>query len=228
MNGPEAGFKHALPSKGISSQGLELFGGSLEEVEGLRGFGGDGVGGLFEVVRDFEDAGGIGGKGCYVFGCVLPVDGAVCGGAGVGPTMLVLVTVVVVEVELGYAGLEEFEGFVDAFVVFGGGQVRVAYVEADAYAIEVAYADDFEEMLGGGDFVLEIFKEDADAEGVGEGLEVFDGGEGVFEGAGVPVVVFIAEVESAGGNGDLLCGFEGALDLVHGGDAAGLFRIDEI
>jgi hypothetical protein len=207
---------------------VDCFGGSLEEVEGLCGFGGDGVGGFFEVVGDFEDAGGVGGEGCYVFGDVLPVDGAICRSAGVGPTMLVFLAVVVVEVELGDAGLEEFEGFVDAFVVFGGGQVRVAYVEADAYAVEVAYADDFEEMLGGGDFVLKIFKEDADAEGVGEGLEVLDGGEGVLEGAGVPVVVLLAEVEGAGGNGDLLGGLEGALDLVHGGDAAGFFGIDEI
>ena len=135
---------------------------------------------------------------------------------------------VVVEVELGDAGFEEFEGFVDADVVFRVGEVGVADVEADAYAVEVADVEDFEDVLGGGDFVLEIFDEDADAEGVGEGFEVLDGGEGVFEGAGVPGVVLVAEVEDAGGDGDLLGGLEGALDLVHGGDAVGFFRVDEI
>ena len=104
----------------------------------------------------------------------------------------------------------------------------VAYVEADAYAVEVADLDDFEEMLRGGDFVLQVFEEDADAERVGEGFEVLDGGEGVFEGAGVPGLVLEAEVEDGGGDGDLLGGLEGALDLVHGVDAAGLFGVDEV
>jgi hypothetical protein len=75
---------------------------------------------------------------------------------------------------------------------------------------------------------LQVFEEDADAQGVREGFKVFDGGEGVFEGAWVPGVVFLAEVEGTGGDGNLLGGLEGALDLVHGGDAAGLFGVDEI
>ena len=48
-------------------------------------------------------------------GGVCPVDGA-----GAGPEVVVFGAVVVVEVELGDAGLEEFEGFVDGDVVFGG------------------------------------------------------------------------------------------------------------
>ena len=148
--------------------------------------------------------------------------------AGAGPEVVVFGAVVVVEVELGDAGLEEFEGFVDADVLFGADEVGVADVEADADAVEVADAEDFEDVFGGGDFVLQVFDEDADAEGVGEGLEVLDGGEGVFEGAGVPGVVLEAEVEDAGGDGDLLGGLEGALDLVHGGDAVGFFGVDEV
>jgi len=200
----------------------------LDEVEGLRDFGGDGVGGLFEVVGDFEDGGGVGREGGDLLRYILPVDTETSGACGTGPEVVVFLAVVVVEVELGDAGLEEFEGFVDAFVVFGCGEVGVGYVEADAYAVEVADADDFEEMLWGGDLVLQIFEQDADTEGVGEGLEMLDGGEGVFEGAGVPGVVLAAEVEGAGGDGDLLGCFEGALDLVHGGDAGGLFGVDEI
>ncbi len=41
-------------------------------------------------------------------------------------------------------------------------------------------------------------------------------------------VVLEAEVEDDGGDGDLLGGLEGALDLVHGGDAVGLFGVDEV
>lgn len=63
---------------------------------------------------------------------------------------------------------------------------------------------------------------------MGEGFEVLDGGEGVFEGAGVPGLVLEAEVEDGGGDGNLLGGLEGALDLVHGVDAARLFGVDEV
>ncbi len=38
----------------------------------------------------------------------------------------------------------------------------------------------------------------------------------------------LAEVENAGGDGDLLGGLEGALDLVHGSDAVGFFGVDEV
>jgi hypothetical protein len=135
---------------------------------------------------------------------------------------------VVVEVELGDAWLEEFEGGVDANVVLRIGKVGVADIEADADAVEVADAEDFEDVFWSGDFVLQVFDEDADAEGVGEGFEVLDGGEGVFEGAGVPGIALLAEMEDAGVDGNLLGGFEGALDLVHGSDAVGFFGIDEI
>ena len=204
-----------------------MFGGALEEIEGMSGLGGDGVGGFFEVVGDLEDAWGVRWQSGDVFGDVVPVDGAAA-----GPEVIVFGAVVVVEVEFGDAGLEEFEGFVDAdvgmAVAGGAGEVGVAYVEADADAVEVADVEDFEDVLGRGDVVLQILDEDADPEGVGEGFEVLDGGEGVFERAGVPRVAFVAEMKDAGGDGDLLGGFEGALDLVHGGDALGFFGVDEV
>ena len=104
----------------------------------------------------------------------------------------------------------------------------VTDVETDADAVEVADAQNFENVLGGGDVVLQIFDEQANAERVGEGFEVLDGGEGVLEGAVVPGFALGAEVESAGGDGNLLGGLEGAFDLVHGGDAVGFFGVDEI
>ncbi len=213
---PINSFDDSAPSR-------QLFGISLEEVEGLGGFRGDGLGSFFEVVGDFEEACGIRGKRGGLSGDVVPVDGAAA-----GPEVIVVLTVVVVEVELRDAGPEECDGFVDAKVVFWMREVGVAYVEGDTDAVEVADVEDFEDVFGGGDFVLQIFDEDADAEGVGEGFEVFDSGEGVLEGAGVPGVVLLAEVEDAGCEGDLLGCLEGALDLVHCGDAVGFFGIDEI
>ena len=76
----------------------------------------------------------------------------------------------------------------------GVAEASVAYVECDAYVAEVADVEDLEQVLGGGDFVLEVFEEDFDAEWMGKGLQVLDGGEGVLEGAGVPGVVLEAEV----------------------------------
>ena len=125
------------------------FGGPLEEIEGLNGFGGDRILGFLELVGDFEDAGGIGGESGNLFRCVGPVDGG-----GSRPEVVVFGAVVVVEVELGDAGFEEFKGFVDADVFFRLGEMSMAYVEADANAVEVADAKDFEDVLGSGDVVL--------------------------------------------------------------------------
>ena len=47
----------------------------------------------------------------------------------------------------------------------GAAEVGVAEVEADADVREVADVEDFEEVFGGGDFVLEVFKEELDSEG---------------------------------------------------------------
>ena len=83
-------------------------------------------------------------------------------------------------------------------------------------------------MFGSGDFVLQVFEQNLHAERMGEGLEMLDRRERVFEGAGVPGFVLESEVERDGAKWDLLGGFDGALDLVHGVDAAGLFWVDEV
>jgi hypothetical protein len=100
-------------------------------------------------VGDLEDAGRVGRERGDSFRCVGPVDGC-----GAGPKVVVLGAVIVVKVELGDARLEELEGFVDADVLFGLGEVGVAYVETDADAVEVADAEDLEDVLGSGDVVL--------------------------------------------------------------------------
>ena len=129
-----------------------MFGRAIEEIEGLDGFGGDRVGGLFEVVGDFEDACGLCGKRGDLFGDVVPVDAAAA-----GPEVIVFGAVIVVDVELRDAGPEECDGFVDAKVVFRMREMGMAYVEADADSVEVADLEDFEDVFGRGDVVLQIF-----------------------------------------------------------------------
>lgn len=152
------------------------------------------------------------------FGDLVPVDGACA-----GPEMLVAQAVVVVQVQLADAGLEEFECVIEA----GVAEVGVAYVEVDADVVEVADVEDLEDMLRRGDFVLKVLDEDLDTERMSEGLDVLDGGERVLDSAAVPGIVFEAEVEGDGGDGDHLGGLEGALNLVHGFDALGLVGRDE-
>ena len=61
------------------SSSRQLFGGSLEKVEGLGGFRGDGLGSFFELVGDFEEACGVRGKrgGCLamLFQSMVPLPG---------------------------------------------------------------------------------------------------------------------------------------------------------
>ncbi len=108
------------------------------------------------------------------------------------------------------------------------GEVRVAEVEAEADAGEVPDPDDLDEVLGFGHVVGQVLEQDFDAERTGEGLQVLDCGERIVERARAPLVVFGAEVQDAGLDRNLLGGFERALYLVHGGDASGLLRVDEV
>ena len=165
--------------------------------------------------------------------------------------MFVAGAVVVVEVDFGQAAAEDAEGFgqgvfesgiAEVFAeLFAGGTVEmgvvggqrpvdvgVAGVEAEPYAVEMADAGDFNEAGRGSEVVVEVFEQELDAERGGEGLEVLDGGEGEVEGFGGPAVVLKAEVEDAGAEGNLLGGFEGAFDLVHGFNALALGTADEV
>ena len=100
-------------------------------LERRFGLAGDGLGGLVAVAGDFEDGWGVGGQGGEVSGDVGPVDsviprpGSGCRRAHEFVRVLrvevfVAGAVVVVEVELGDAGSEEFDGGVDAGVVCAG------------------------------------------------------------------------------------------------------------
>ena len=107
-------------------------------------------------------------------------------------------------------------------------EVGVSCVEAEADGVEVADTGDLRKMGGGSKVVQEIFEEELHTERGGEGLEVFDGREREVERFCGPAVVFETEVEDAGTEGDLLSGFEGAFDFVHGEDAFGFVAGDEI
>src|SRR6185437_14869616 len=99
------------------------------------------------------------------------------------------------------------------------GKMRVAEVQAEADGREVADVDDLDEMLRRGDGVGEVFEQQLHTERTGKGLQVFDRGQRVIERARVPAVVLAAEVQDARLDRNLLGGFEGALHLVHRGDA---------
>ena len=83
-------------------------------------------------------------------------------------------------------------------------------------------------MLGSGGFAEQVFDQQAHAERAGEGAEVLESGERVLDGARRPSVVVFAEMDDEIAQRDVLGGFEGALDLVHGVDAAGFFRMDDV
>ena len=87
------------------SGGEELVGEAGLVGEEGGGLFGNGLGGFFEVVGDFEDGGGVGGEGGEEGG---PVDCAGFGyafGLSCGPEVFVAGAVVVVEVELATRGL---------------------------------------------------------------------------------------------------------------------------
>jgi len=75
-------------------------------------------------------------------------------------------SVVVVEVEFGDFGSEGFDDLVE----WVAAEVGVAEVEAEGGGVEVADAEDVEEVGRGGDVVAEVFEQESDAEGSGEGL----------------------------------------------------------
>ncbi len=139
--------------------------------------------------------------------------------------MLVGAAVVVGQMQLGDARAEEFDDFGDG----GVGEVDVGYVERDPAGVEVAYAEDFEQVPGGGDGIGQVFEQQPDAERRSEGLQVLDRGEGVLERVVGPLArVGQAEMQDAGGRGEVFGELERALELLHGLNAAGFFRRDQV
>lgn len=191
---------------------------SGEAGEGLLDAGGDWGGVIAEGLVDFKDDGGRRGECLEGLSRGRPVDGAVT-----GPEVLVLLAVVVVGMDLDDAAGQRGYGLWHAY-----GDVRMAEVHTDADCIQVADAEDFDQVLGGGGFAGKVFDEQAHAKRTGKGAEVFEGGEGVLDGARGPAVIALAEVEDEVAKGDLLGGFEGALDFVHGVDAAGFLRVQHV
>ena len=106
--------------------------------------------------------------------------------------------------------------------------VGVAEVEADADLVQVAGFEDFHQMLGGGGFAEQVLHQQTHAQRAGECAEVLESGEGVLDGARRPLIVALAEMDDEVAEGELLGGFQGALDLVHGRDAAALLRVQQV
>jgi len=104
----------------------------------------------------------------------------------------------------------------------------MAEIETDTDGIQVADAEDFNQVAGGCGFAEQVFDEQAHAERMGEGAEVFEGRERVLDGAGRPSVFTLTEVDNEVAEGDGLGGFESALDFVHGVDAARFFGVEQV
>jgi hypothetical protein len=83
-------------------------------------------------------------------------------------------------------------------------------------------------MLGGGGIAEQVFHQQTHAQRTGKGAQVLKGGKGVLDGARRPLVVPLAQMHHEVAEGDVLGGFEGALDFVHRLDAAGLFRMQKV
>jgi hypothetical protein len=106
--------------------------------------------------------------------------------------------------------------------------VRVAEVEADAHIVQMPELEDEQKVLGGGGLAEQILHQKAHAEGAGEGAQVLERGLGVLDCARRPAVVALAQMHDEMTERNVLGGFEGALDLVHGVDAAGFFRMQNV
>ena len=137
--------------------------------------------------------------------------------------MLVFESIVVVHVDGADAALKGGDGVGDS-----NGHVGVAQVKTDADIVQVAHIEDGEQVFRSSGIAGQVLDEQADTQGVREGSEVFECGEGVLDGARGPAVFFFAQVQDEVLKGDGLGGFQRALDLVHGVDAAEFVRMDDV
>ena len=137
--------------------------------------------------------------------------------------VLVFESVVVVDVDGADVAAQGGHGLGDAY-----GDVGMPEVQTDSDVGEVSHLENEEQMHRGGGLADEVLDEQTDAEGTGKSAEVLERGDGVLDAALRPTVVAFAEMEDKVAEMDLVGGFEGALDLVHGVDAAGLLGMQDV
>ena len=190
----------------------------FEEREGFFDEGRQFRAGIGESVADFENGGRRIGERFEGLGRSLPVDGSVA-----GPEMLIFCSVIVVDVDRGDTFAEGSDGGECA-----DGDVCMAEVEAYADAVEVAHFKNGDEVLGCGGIAEQVFDQDAHAQWMRKGAEVFERGKSVLNGARRPGVFALAEMDDEIAQRDVLGRFECALDFVHGFNAAGFFGMDDI
>ena len=83
-------------------------------------------------------------------------------------------------------------------------------------------------MLGSGWLAQQIFNQQPDAERSRKGAQMFESGLSIFDGARRPGIRCVSQVNDQVAEGELIGGLQGALDLVHGVDAAGFFRVQKV
>lgn len=191
---------------------------SIEKSEAFADAGSDLGWRAGEVLANLEDGGGSSGQSLEGFDRKSPVDGSLA-----GPEVFVFQAVIVVNVNGGDVGAQGADGLGDADC-----EVRMTQVQAYAYLIQVAHLKDGDEVAGGGGLADEVFNKKAHAEGTGKCTEVFEGGNGVLNGAQRPSVVAFAQVEDEVAEVDLFGAFKSALDFVHGVDPPRFLRMQKI
>ena len=180
----------------------------------------DAVGSRSRVVLggcDFENDGRRFGQILDGPGDCRPIDGAVA-----WPEVFIFGAVVVVDMNGADAIAQHGNGLGDT-----GIDVGMTQVEADAH-VEVAHFEQGDQVLGCCGFAQQIFDQEAHAEGARKGAEMLQGGHSIFNAAGRPAVGAFAEVDDEIFERDAFGCFEGALDLIHGIDAARLFGVQDV
>src|ERR1017187_2865575 len=142
---------------------------------------------------------------------LFPVNGALT-----RPQVRVFIFVVVMHVGRPDVLLEYPERFRDA-----SHHVRMSAIEADANVVEVHGVDEFDEPLGRGKLVGNVFDQHANAKWLGKGAQVLDRGHRRFEFLVVKLLVGIADVLHEKTKRNKFRDFERALHLVHGLNASG-------
>lgn len=181
----------------------------------------DGGGCFGQVVVNFEDAGGCFGQGLERVHGAGPVDHAA--GSVAGPEMFVAHGVIVVDVNRADAATEGINR-----VHHSAADVRMAYVEADTDAGEMAESEYLHQVFGSRRLIEDVLSEQTHAQRLGEGVEMFESSQGVFLGARGPGVHALAEMDDEVFEVEVLSGFESPLDFVHSVDAARLFRMEHV
>jgi pseudomonalisin len=147
-----------------------------------------------------------------------PVDGAIA-----RPKMLVSHRVIVVHMHRSNAIAQRADGVLHAYR-----HVRMAYIQASPNAGEMALGIDLHQVLGRGRLADQVFRQQANSKRLRKSIQMLKRGQSMLQAARRPGVGSLAQVHHQIFKVKMLGCFKRALDLVHGIDAARLFRMQQV